>query len=176
MHNRYVPMFCTTSAVQKILAMCLALYLGLMPAFSKDKVDFVPPGNWGAVESLEKGTSISLRMASGDKMDGKLLDLDDVAIQLMVDKKERSYPRSGVVEVWRLGVPDRKINGILIGMAGGVAAALIATAGISSGGGSKWDQEDAPGPYFVLAGLGFGALIGGTTDALIKGNKLLYRK
>ena len=41
---------------------------------------------------------------------------------------------------------------------------------------SKWDQEDAPGPYFVLAGLGLGALIGGTTDALIKGNKLLYRK
>ena len=128
MHNRYVPMFTTKSAVQKILAMCLALYLGLMPAFSKDKVDFVPPGNWGAVESLEKGTSISLRMASGDKMEGKLLGLDDVAIQLMVDKKERSYPRSGVAEVWRLGVPDRKINGILIGMAGGVAAAIIATA------------------------------------------------
>jgi hypothetical protein len=176
MNNRYVPMISTKSAVQKLLAMCLSLYLGLMPAFSKDKADFVPPGNWGAVESLEKGTSISLRMASGDKMEGILLGLDDVAIKLMVDKKERSYPRSGVAEVWRLRVPDRKINGILIGMAGGVAAALIATAGISSGGGSKWDQEDAPGPYFVLAGLGFGALIGGTTDALIKGNKLLYRK
>ncbi len=94
----------------------------------------------------------------------------------MVDKKERIYPRSGVAEVWQSSVPDRKINGILFGMAGGVAAALIATAGISSGGGSKWDQEDAPGPYFVLAGLGIGALIGGTMDALIKGNKLLYRK
>jgi hypothetical protein len=176
MHNQYVPMFYTKRAVQKILAMCLALYLGLMPTFSKDKVDFVPPGNWGAVESLEKGASVSLRMDSGDKMEGKLLGLDDVAIQLMVDKKERSYPRSGVAEVWRLGVPDRKINGILIGMAGGAATALIATAGISSGGGSKWDQEDAPGPYFMLAGLGLGALIGGLTDALIKGDKLLYRK
>ncbi len=80
-----------------------------------------------------------------------------------------------MAEVWQSSVPDRKINGILLGWQ------VVLQPPLSD----RWDFEwrrlqvgsgRCPRTYFVLAGLGIGAQIGGTMDALIKGNKLLYRK
>jgi hypothetical protein len=76
----------------KIVPVFLAFYVCIATAFPKDVIDVVPRGNWGAVEFLEKGTSISVSMDSGDKMEGKLLGLEPDAIRLNVDKQERIYP------------------------------------------------------------------------------------
>jgi hypothetical protein len=74
-------------------------------------------------------------------------------------------------------VKDKKLNGILIGMGAGAGAGVIAaTAWAGNEASNAWSGEDAIGPALVLAGLGLGALIGGTTDAVMKGSKLLYRK
>ena len=159
----------------KALAATLALWLGAVPVFPKDKLDLVPPGNWGAVEILEEGTPVSIRMVSGDKMDGKFLDLDSDAIHVIIDDQERVFPRSGVAEIWQLRVPDGKLNGVLIGMGAGLAAGIIA----ASAGGALNTGDTAGrqwGAGLILAGIGLGAVLGAVTDASIKGKRLLYRK
>ncbi len=173
MHNRYaLRMSCFRIVVEKALAICLALCLGIIPALPGDKVDIVPPGNWAAVESLQKGTSISVRMTSGDRMDGKFQGLDAESIHLMMNKQERIFPRNSIAEVWQLRVPDRKRNGALIGMGAGALAGGIGAAAS----GARFSGEDQYGVLLVAIGAGLGAIVGATTDAMIKGNRLLYRK
>ena len=160
---------------EKALAAFLALCLSVIPALSKDKPNLVPPGNWRAVEILEDGTAVSVRMVSGDRIDGKFLDLDSDAIQVLADDQKKVFPRSGVAEIYQLRVPDGKLNGVLIGMGAGLAAGLIAasaTGTLNTGdtAGCQW------GGGFILAGIGLGAVIGAFTDASIKGERLLYRK
>ena len=158
--------------VRRTLAMLVALSLSIIPVPAKDKPESVLPGNWGAVQALEKGKSVSVRMTSGDRMEGKFAGLDNDSIRLMMDRQERVFPRNAVAEVWQLRVPDRKINGILIGMlAGGGAGGAAAAAA-----GANCDGEDCWSAALVMAGVGLGALIGGVTDSVIKSDKLLYRK
>jgi hypothetical protein len=175
MHACFVVVLGFKSIVKKMLAVYLALCLSVIPALSKDKADVIPPGNWGVLESLMPGTKISVRMTFGDRIDGKFLGLNAQSIRLTMDEKERIYPRSDVAEVWQLRAPDRKLNGTLIGMGSGAAAGIIATYAVDTGGGDRWTQEDAPGPYLLLAGFGLGALVGAIIDASIKGDKRLYR-
>jgi hypothetical protein len=172
MHGRYTLVFSYRSVMGQMLAICIALSLGAIPALPKDNAGIVPPGNWAAVESLQKGTSISVRMTSSDRMDGKFRGLDTEGIHLTIDNQERVYPRNSIAEVWQLRVWDRKLNGTLIGMFVG-ALAGVAGAGTSK---APFTGEDKVGVLFVGAGIGLGALIGATTDALIKSDRLLYRK
>jgi hypothetical protein len=175
--DQYAFVFGSLRKAAKTVAICLSLSMGAVPALPKGIVDFVPLGNWAVVESLAEGSSISVRMTSGDKMEGKFLGLDADCIRLKMDNQDRIFPRAGVAEVRQLGVKDKKLNGILIGMGAGAGAGVIAaTAWAGNEASNAWSGEDAIGPALVLAGLGLGALIGGTTDAVMKGSKLLYRK
>ncbi len=162
--------------MRKTLAICFALWLGVMPVIAKNKVDIVPPGNWAAVGSLQNDTAISVRMTSGDRMEGKFHGLDAESIRLMMDKQERIFPRNCIAEVWQLRVPDRKRNGTLIGMAAGAAVgfSIAAANGAFSEGGDTAAKEVYSG--FALVSTGLGALLGLTVDVLIKGDRLLYRK
>lgn len=162
--------------VKRTVTISLAFALLVVPGFSRERTDSIPAGNWAAVESAEKGTSISIRMGSGDRMDGKFLGLDASAIRITADKQERIFPRSSVTEVWQLRVPDRKLNGAVYGMAAGAAAGLI-TAGAM--GYLKPTGDTAGSQYkygFLFAGIGLGAAFGLAADSLIKSNRLLYRK
>ena len=158
--------------VKRMLAMVLVFCLCTIPAGAKDKTDAVPLGNWAAVQSLEHGTSVSVRMTSGDRMDGKFFGLDPEGIRITIDKHERIFPRTGVAEIWQLRYPDRKLDGALIGMGVGAIAGIIAASTLEA----RWRGDDALGPSFVLAGIGIGAGLGVAGDAAIKGNKLLYPK
>lgn len=158
--------------LRKILVVCLVVYMGVVSALPKDNFIAIPPGNWGLVDALQTGTSISVRMISGDRMDGKFLALDTDSVRLLMDKKERIYPRNSVAEVWRLRVPDPKLNGALIGMGAGALAGIIGAVATDA----SFGGEDAWGAGFVMAGIGIGAALGLTTDAMIKGDKLIYRK
>ncbi len=140
--------------MRKTSAMCLALWLGVMPVIAKNKVDIVPSGNWAAVGSLQNGTAISVRMTSGDRMDGKFHGLDPEGIRLMMDKQERIFPRNGIAEVWQLRVPDRKRNGTLIGMAAGAAVGFsiaAANGAFSEGGTLRLKKSTADLPWSALA-------------------------
>jgi hypothetical protein len=160
----------------KTIAALLALCLATMPLVAREKMDLVPPGNWGAVEALEMGTSISIRMNSGDKIEGKFLGINAEAIRITYNKKERIYPRTGVAEVRQINIPDGKLNGTLYGMLGGAAIGipLAAAGGAFSKGGDTAGKQIAGG--FVLAGIGLGALMGFTMDAVTQGDRLLFRK
>jgi hypothetical protein len=159
----------------KAVAVFLAIFLCVAPAFPKDTIDVVPRGNWGVVGFLEEGASLSVSMNSGDKMEGKFLGLEPDAIRLKVDKKERIYPRASITEIRQLHIPDSKLNGTLIGMGAGMVAGIItasASGALKTGdtAGRQW------GSAFIMAGMGFGALFGCIADATIKGSKLIYLK
>jgi hypothetical protein len=156
----------------KICSVCLVFCLSVLPSLSRDMNIVIPANNWGAVQSLQKGTSISVRMASQDRMEGDFLSLDAESIHLMMDKQERTFPRDSIVEVRQLRVPDRKLNGILIGMGTGTAAGGIAAAASHA----PFRGEDVWGVLFVAAGAGLGAVFGFTADTMIKGSKLIYRR
>jgi len=179
MNGRCVLLFAFNGFAGKVFAIFLVLCLSVIPAFPKDTANVVPPGNWGAVEYLPQGTKISVRMTFGDRMDGRFLGLDSENIRLAIDEKDRIYPRNDVAEVWRLRVPDRKLNGTLIGLgvgaAGGIASIVI-LANAKTNGPVYWDEE--AGAFLVagaLVGAGIGALVGAIVDASIKEDKLIYR-
>jgi hypothetical protein len=159
-----------------ILALTFMFCIYETSAFARDRADIVPLGNWRAVEAMEKDASISVHMNSGHKIEGKFLGLDPDAIHLKIDNQERIYPRASITEVWQLRIPDRKLNGTLIGMLAGAGAGIIAAA---AGGFLEPTGDTAGrqiGPGFIMAGIGIGAAIGATSDAMIRGNKLLYRR
>jgi hypothetical protein len=148
MHNRYVPIFNTKSAVQRILAMCLALYLSLMPAFSKDKADFVPPGNWGALKELRAGLKIVVVETTRWHLEGKFVSANDEALTLNIDGQQVSISRDKVTRVSSKG--HRVRNAILLSILGlGVGAAI-------------GHSQDTP----TYTGDGPGAAIGGAIGAL----------
>lgn len=175
MHTHGCVVLGFKTMMSKMLAIGLTLCLGVVPVLPKDNDIAVPPGNWCAVEHLPQGTKISVHMTFGDRIDGRFLSLDVESIRLTSDGQDRIYPRRDVAEIWQLRVPDKKLNGILVGMGAGATAGIIAAYAVETGGGNRWRQEDAPGPYFLLAGLGLGALLGGIVDASIRGDQLLYR-
>jgi hypothetical protein len=159
----------------KPAAILLAFFLCFGSAFPMDMDNTVPRDNWRAVQLLEKGTSISVTMDSGDKMEGKFLELESNAIRLRVDNQERIYPRANVQEIRQLRVPDSRANGTLIGMGAGtvggvIAASVSGTLKTGDTAGRQW------GAGFIMAGMGFGALFGFLADTAIKGSKTIYRK
>jgi hypothetical protein len=158
--------------LRTLLAASLAFCLGIFPALPKDKLTSIPPGNWGLVGVLDEGTSISVRMTSGDRIDGKFIALDPDSVRLVMDKKERIYPRIGIAEIWQLRAPDPKLNGSLIGMGVGAVAGIIGAVASNA----PFGGEDAWGSGFVMAGIGIGAALGFAADAAIKSDKLIYRK
>jgi hypothetical protein len=175
MQNHHILILGFRRFAEKIMAVSLAICLCIVPAFPKDKADIIPAGNWAAVQNLKIGKSVSLRMISGDRIDGEFLGLDPDAIRLTVDKMERIFQRSSINEVWQLRAPDRKLNGTLIGMGAGTAAGAI-VAGASGALKTGDSAGRAWGGACIMAGMGLGALFGALTDAAIKGDKLLYRK
>jgi hypothetical protein len=152
--------------MKRSVAFCLIFIWGVMPALSSSNFESVRPGNWAKVESLSQGLEISVKMAFGDKMVGEYMGLDEEALRLFIDGKERSYPRKDVAEIRLLEVRDSNSNGTLIGLAIGAGAG----AGLCAGGCEAWHYAFA----ISLFG-GIGALIGYMSDSLHKGNELIYR-
>jgi hypothetical protein len=164
--------FGLTGVAKKLCVICLVFCLSVVPALPRGVDSVIPSNNWGAVESLSKGTSISVRMTSRDRMEGAFQGLDAESIHLMMDNQERVFPRNGIVEIRQLGVPDGKLNGTLIGLGAGALAGGIA-AGVAK---APFDNEDSWGTLFLAAGIGIGAILGFTADTVIKGSRLLYQK
>lgn len=157
--------------MKRLIALCLVFVCGITPALPMSNSDSVPPGNWGKVESLPRGTEISVKMRFGDKMKGEYMGLDADAIRLNIDSKERTYPKKDIGEVRLLNVSDSNLNGVLTGFAIGAVPLGILF-------GKYAENEIDEGARGALMGIamggGFGALVGYLWDNLDKGTEIIY--
>ena len=156
--------------MKRSVAFCLIFIWGVMPALSNSNFESVRPGNWAKVESLTHGAAISVKMVSGDKMEGEYMGLDVEAIRLNLDGQERVYPREGITEIRLLNICDPNTNGTLTGLAVGAATSAVVAYLVTSG-----EYYSKVGPLAAGIGAGIGSLIGYTGDKLKKGNELIYR-
>jgi hypothetical protein len=141
----------------------------------------VLPARWEKVVGLQPGTSIIIRLKTGDRMEGAFVSLSQDAIVFTEDiARERVIPKSAVRKIETSAkAPDRLRNGALIGMlvgsAGGIGG-MVAFANAKTNGPVYWG-EDGSG-YLVgaaLVGGGLGAVMGAIVDASIKRHEVLYQ-
>ena len=70
--------------MKKLIALCVISTFGIMPAFSMNNFESVPPGNWAKVEALSQNEEISVKMSFGDTMQGEYLGLDSDTIHIKI--------------------------------------------------------------------------------------------
>jgi hypothetical protein len=133
----------------------------------------VVPGRWEKVEDLEKGTRIMVELTSGDRLEGAFERVTPQELTITdPDGSDRKLPRTAVAKIETAEkVKDGLTNGMLIGMgvgAGfGVAAAVIATGGVS--------EECTACGWAIFAGFAGGWGIGTAIDAMHRGPEVLYQ-
>lgn len=156
---------------------CLLIFvLGGVPALSANNIEMVPPGNWAKVESLNSGADISVKMISGDKMEGAYVGLDKNAIHIKIDGQDRNYPKKDVVETRLLKIRDSNLNGTLWGFGIGAAAlGSFAGLGVSELGWTTRGESVAITAVAIGLNGGIGALIGYAVDRTNKGSELINR-
>jgi hypothetical protein len=141
-----------------------------------------PPGRWEKVEGLQPGTDISVRLKTGDRLNGSFKSISQDALEIIDDSTHvRKLPKSVIQAVETLSKnPDRLCNGTLIGAligaAGGIAG-MVAFGNAKTNGPVHWRDEDGPG-YLVgaaLVGGAIGAATGAIVDASIKHPEVLYK-
>jgi hypothetical protein len=118
----------------------------------------VVPGLWEKVEALERGSKIIVTLDTGDILQGEYTALERESIRMIVDNREREYPKEAVTQIsqLKLGWSRKKKAGVgaLIGSAVGfgIGAAI---------GGSIESEFSAGGGIFLgVIGGGIGAAAG----------------
>ncbi len=155
--------------MKRFFSFFLIFCMGVVQALAMSNFDVVPPASWAKVESLAHGADISVKIVSGDRMEGEYVGLDAEAIHLRTGSQERAYPRRDIAEVYLLNVSDPNTDGTLGGL--GIGAGFTSIFALLAGG------REYPGVIVIAAGIGggIGALIGYVTDNLTKGSELIYR-
>lgn len=127
---------------------------------SKDKYEpVVPLGNWNKVESLLKNTAISVRLKTGNEVDGTFWGLDANAIRIAVDGKELVFPRESVAEVRYAGVKGHMVASVIVGTVAGLFVGGPVAYGVKMSTGS----DAAFGGTFCgiwAGGIGLGYVVG----------------
>lgn len=164
--------------MKKLLACFLILFVGAVPPLSANNFEVVPPGNWAKVESLTSDATISVRMVSGDRMEGIYVGLDEDAIHINIAGQDRNCPKKDVVEIRLLKIEDSNLNGTLWGF--GIAAGAL---GLFTGLLLASEPELTTGAesaaittVAACLGGGIGAFIGYAADRTHKGSELIYRR
>lgn len=141
----------------------------------------VLPDRWEKVEQLQPGTSIIIRLKTGDRLEGAFKSVSPEAVAFTEGSaQDRMIPKSAVQKIETSAkVPDRLRNGILIGLLAGVASglvAMVAYANAVTNGPVYWDED---GPAYLLGtalvGGGIGAATGAVVDASIKRHEVLFQ-
>ncbi len=136
----------------------LALILALSVAGTASAQE--PPAIPADVSRLALVDAIS--STDGD-LRGRILDLSDTGLRLLVDKEIRRIPLDAVVRIEMRG--DSLKNGALIGGAIGLLGAAVWIA-----------EEGADGAGPAIGSILGWAVIGAGVDALIPGRTTIYRK
>ena len=133
----------------------------------------VVPGRWEKVENLQTGTQIVVELTSGDRLKGAFERVSPQELTIVdPDGSDRKLPKTAVSRIETAEkVKDGLTNGMLIGMGVGtglgVAAALIATGGVS--------EECTACGLAIFAGFAGGWGIGTAIDAMHRGPEVLYQ-
>jgi hypothetical protein len=161
---------------RRIIASFMLLVLGTVPLQAE-----VLPDRWEKVEQLQPGTSITIKLKTGDRLEGAFKSVSpDAVVFTEGSAQERIVPKSVVRKIETSAkVPDRLRNGVLIGLLAGVAAgiiAMVAYANAVTNGPVYWDED---GPAYLLGaalvGGGIGVASGVIVDASIKGHEVLFQ-
>jgi hypothetical protein len=145
------------------LALALSTLSSFLPHAASAQVKSEPRGDWGAVQALERGEKIVVRLKEGDRFSGRFESATDLALNFRHDGRTVSFTRESILRV-QLNRGTSRLNGALLG-------AAIGGAGGAGFGGylySLGDFNTSTVPGFALLGAGIGAGIGA---ALGKGRK-----
>lgn len=161
----------------KRFPVCLLIFfLEAVPALPANNFEAVPPGNWAKVETLTPGAEISVKMISGDRMEGSFAGLDNGTLYIKIGGQDRNYPKKDVIEIRLLEIEDSNLNGTLWGFGiGGATLGTFVGLGVSELGWTSRGESVAITAVAIGIGGGIGALIGYAMDRTKKGSKLIYR-
>jgi hypothetical protein len=141
----------------------------------------VPLGRWEKVEGLQPGTSIIIRLKTGDLLEGAFKSFSrDSVVLIDWSALEWMIPKSTVQKIETSAkVPDRLRNGTLIGMLIGMAAGIggmVAFRDSVTSNHAPWSDEERGFVMIgALVGGGVGAGTGAIVDASFKRRTLLYQ-
>jgi len=125
---------------------------------------------WGAVQAIAKGKKVAIEMKSGDRIEGKIINISDTGLELIRKKNPVGVNRMDIRRVYLLRSGSR-LKAALIGA--GVGAGLGAGAGagfLHASGGSDSAVEYMAGITLAAAGIGaaLGAIAGrGSKQTLV---------
>jgi hypothetical protein len=148
------------------LTLCVATAFANAPAAAAQ--DGRRPNEWSALQALPTGARLSVRMKSGEKVEGRLSLVSDAALTLLRKGAAVELRRDAVRRVYRVGGPSVK-KSTLVGL--GVGAGTGAAVGTGVAVSEEHESGEAHMPVFVF---GAGGAIIGTLAGLAVG--LLGRK
>jgi hypothetical protein len=139
------------------LPLCLVLVASLLlsPVASAQ----TPTGDWSALKSVDAGSKLSVRLKTGQTVEGRLTGVTDDGLSLSVKKKPTDLKREdvqSVYEVRKKSATNATLIGLGVGAGGGAALGAVAD---SSSDGFETIDNVATAALAVL-GAGAGALTG----------------
>jgi hypothetical protein len=147
------------------LALALSTLVALVPQGASAQLKKADPrGDWEAVQALEPGEKIVVRLKEGDRFSGRFESANDLLLNFRRNGgRQMSLTRESILRV-QLNRGTSRLNGALVG-------AAIGGGGGAAFGGYFYSLDDfnpSVVPGFTLIGAGIGAGIGA---ALGKGRK-----
>lgn len=150
----------------------IALILILVTTFAHAPVaaaqDVDAGRDWSALRTLSVGTKLSVKMKSGETVEGRLSGVSDTGLTLSRKNKTVELERGQIRRAYRVGGGSVG-KATLIGLGAGAGAGAAIGAGIAAGG--THESGEAALPVLVF---GAGGAIIGTAAGLVTG--LLGRK
>jgi hypothetical protein len=162
----------------KITAFCLC-WLSILTAPSvmaqqpttPNQSSIAPNQSWDVLRQLQAGEKLRVERKTGKKVTGKMVSLSDTELVIERKRKNISFGRDEVKNIWRVAPPSRKKQVIFtaIGGGAGVFVGFITALGIAfSEGGSE------AGVYAALIGIPVGAALAGYAMAGSGKRTLIY--
>ena len=128
----------------------------------------VIPGRWEKVSNLDLGTSITLELKSGNRLEGYFHGLSESEVDIETHSVRASIPRA-VIQTITTRTQDRLGDGAAIGTALG-AIAWVVLAFIGQG----WTDSDSREAYLPAVPIGAGLRV--AVDAYVKSRvAVLYK-
>jgi hypothetical protein len=153
-----------------VFGVLVALTLGTLPLQAE-----VIPGKWQKVEAQPVGTALNVELNSGERLIGKLVQVQPDALLVETLDGERRMDAAEVKKISLSGVKDSSMDGALagagLGALGGIGLGVLVY--------SATDNSDdnltgaLVGGVAIGAGIGFGA--GLALDAASHGEVTIYR-
>jgi small nuclear ribonucleoprotein (snRNP)-like protein len=131
------------------------------------------PTDWSRLNNLTDGTTLSVKLKDGKKVDGTFEGVSDTALSLTVKKARQEMRREDITSVHEVsGKSAATATLIGLGVGAGAGAAVGISGDASSDGFEKLDNSIAAG--VTVLGAGIGALTGFLVGRSRKKRVLLY--